>query len=63
MIDIKIRCAGRKIETSYHLQDLVCLSDIGLAILELERVKQKLLEESDNCEPDVEIKEGDLKDE
>lgn len=60
MIDIKIRCKERQIETSYHLQDFVCLSDIGLTILELERIKQRLLEESENCEPEVEIKSGEL---
>ena len=56
MIEIKVKSEGNKIESSYDLNGDVKLADIGLAICELEKMKLRLLDESEDCEPDISIK-------
>lgn len=55
MIEIKIRSEGNKIESSYDVNGKVILADIGLAICELEKMKLRLLDESENCPPEISI--------
>lgn len=55
MIEIKVRTVNNKIESSYDINGKVVLADIGLAIAELERIKLWLLDEIDNCEPELQI--------
>ena len=55
MIEVKIRTDNKKIESSYDINGKVVLADIGLAVAEIERIKLLLLDEIDNCPPDIEI--------
>jgi len=57
MIDIRIECEDRQIQTKYHLEGFVSLNDIALALLEIDRIKLQLLEESESCPPEVEIRD------
>lgn len=55
MIEIRIRAYGTKIESSYDIDEEVKLADIGLCICELEKMKYRLVDESENCPPDISI--------
>lgn len=63
MINIRVRAINHKIESSYEKKDFVTLNDFAICVLELERIKQRLIDESDNCENDLLIKSGDECDE
>lgn len=56
MIEIKIEAKNRKIQTSYNIEGYTTLNDVALTLLELEKIKQRLLDESENYEPELEIK-------
>ena len=57
MIEIKIKVQNRKVEGLYNITGYTGLNDIAMAILELEAMKQRMLEKSEDYEPIVEIKE------
>ncbi|GAF90497.1 unnamed protein product [marine sediment metagenome] len=59
MINIKIQVIDNKTESSIELEGAVKLYDIAMTILELERYKQKLLDESEKYDSDIKIEEGD----
>jgi len=57
MIKIRIEAKNRKIQSSYHIKGYTELNDVAMALLELEKIKQRLLDESENYEPIMEIKD------
>lgn len=62
MIEIRIVAKKRKIESHYNIAGYTTLNDVALVLLELERMKKTMLEESENYEPIVEIKNKENED-
>jgi NRPS condensation-like uncharacterized protein len=52
---IQIEAKNRKIQSRYQISGKTTLNDVALILLELERMKQKIMEESENYEPLMEM--------
>jgi len=55
MIEIRIKSENKKIQSSVEITGKTKLYDVAMMLLELERMKQKVMEESENYESDMEI--------
>jgi hypothetical protein len=59
MIEIKIESKNRKIQSHYNIEGYTELNDVAMTLLELERIKKRLLDESENYEPIMELSDND----
>jgi len=59
MIIIKIESKNRKIQSQYEIKGYTELNDVAMTLLELNKIQKWLLDESDNYEPIMELKDND----
>ena len=57
MIKIQIEAKDRKIQSSYVIEGYTELNDVAMTLLELNKISKWLLDESDNYEPIMELKD------
>jgi NRPS condensation-like uncharacterized protein len=57
MIEIKIESKNRKIQSYYNISGYTELNDVAMALLELKKIEQRLLNESENYESIMELKD------